>query len=191
MRITRLPPRTAALITATLTVGALLSQAAAPAWGAPPSERPTVQDLSSFVDTYWYVPGEYLLSYVNVGGGRPAVPASDQTLWNFTKADRGYLLGCSYRSINGGEWSPSAIVGSIAPNNAVSMGFYGQILTVGTGTLIRRGARTLFLMQVSTGPTTNGVTHWAYMVRARPGTPAWDSLPGTGGQSVASVDTGC
>lgn len=191
MRTYRIPATVAALLTACLATAAMGAPAAAATEGAAPASAGAVKDLSSFVDTYWYVPAEYLLSYVNVGGGRPAVAASDQTLWHFTRADRGYLLGCSYRSINGGPWSPSAIVGSIAPNNAVSLGFYGQLLTVGTGTLVRRGARTLFLMQVSTGPAVNGVTHWAYMAKARPGTPVWDDLPGTGGQSVPSVDTGC
>jgi hypothetical protein len=191
MHTTRLPARATALLTACLAAIALTAQPAAAAGGSTPTTGRSVKDLSPFVGTYWYVPAEYLLSYVNVGGGRPPVAASDQTLWHFTKADRGYLLGCSYRSINGGPWSPSTIVGSIAPNNAVSMGFYGQILTVGTGTLVRHGARTLFLMQVSTGPAVNGVTHWAYMAKARPGTPVWDDLPGSGGQSVPSVDTGC
>jgi hypothetical protein len=191
MRTYRIPAIAAALLTACLAAASLAAPPATASAGALPASAGAVKDLSSFVDTYWYVPAEYLLSYVNVGGGQPAVAASDQTLWHFTKADRGYLLGCSYRSINGGPWSPSAIVGSIAPNNAVSMGFYGQILTVGTGTLVRRGARTLFLMQVSTGPAVNGVTHWAYMAKARPGTPVWEDLPGTDGQSVPSVDTGC
>ncbi len=149
------------------------------------------KDLDSFADTYWYVPERYLLAYVNAGAQKPAQAVTDQTVWHFTKADHGYLLGCSYRSIAGGAWSTSAIIGSIAPNNDVSLGFYGKILTIGTGTLVRAVSRWMFLMQVSTGPATNGVTHWAYMMQVKPENPAWTSLPGTQGQSVPSVDTGC
>ncbi len=170
------------------------SSAASAVETAPASSPARVQpakDLSRFVGTYWYVPDKYLLAYVNVGGSKPAQAVTDQTLWHFTKADRGYLLGCSYRSIDGGEWSASAIIGSVAPNNKVLFGFYGQILTLGTGTLVRDGGRSYFLMQASTGPATNGVTHWAYMAQVTASDAAWLSLPGTNGQSVPAVDTGC
>lgn len=161
---------------------------------APTSAAARIQpskDLASFVGTYWYVPERYLLAYVNVGIGKPAQAVTDQTVWHFTKADNGYLLGCSYRSIASGAWSSSAIIGSVAPNNDVSLGFYGKILTIGAGKLMRTEGQWTFLMQVSTGPATNGVTHWAYMMQVKPENPDWTSLPGTKGQSVPSVDTGC
>jgi hypothetical protein len=150
------------------------------------------QNLTPFEGSYWYVPRAYLPAYLHQGDGKPVVRIPDQTLWHFTDSADGYLLGCSYRSIDGGaSWSPSAIVGSIAPDNSVQFGFYGEILTVGSGSLVGSRGRQTFLMQVSTGPASGGVTHWAYMVRARPGSPQWTSLPGTNGDSIASVDTGC
>lgn len=175
-----------------LVLGTVASAQAAPMEPGPISGIQPTKDLSAFVGTYWYVPAKYLPAYLHQADGKPVVRIPDQTVWHFTEAADGYLLGCSYRSIDGGStWSPSAIVGSIAPNNSVQLGFYGTILTVGSGTLVGTGNHQQFLMQVSTGPSSGGVTHWAYMVKARPNSRQWNSLPGTNGDSIPSVDTGC
>lgn len=153
---------------------------------------PPTKDLSGFRDTYWYVPKQYLLAYQNVPGPSPAVAVSDQTVWHFTKVNRGFLLGCSYRSIDGGgSWTTSSIIGSVAPNNQILFGFYADLVTVGSGTLVTTGGQSYFLMQVSTAPAINGLTHWAYMAKAKRNSRPWKSLPGTGGQSIPSVDSGC
>ncbi len=175
-----------------LMLGAVGSaQAAEPGPGPSSGIQPT-KNLTAFVGTYWYVPAKYLPAYLHQADGKPVVRIPDQTLWHFTDSADGYLLGCSYRSIDGGStWSPSSIVGSITPNNSVQLGFYGAILTVGSGTLVGTGNLQQFLMQVSTGPSAGGVTHWAYMVKAKPNSRQWNSLPGTNGDSIPSVDTGC
>lgn len=177
---------------AALSLAAVASAHAVDSRPGPIEETHATKDLSAFEGTYWYVPAKYLPAYLHQGDGKPVVRIPDQTLWHFTDSADGYLLGCSYRSIDGGAtWSPSSIVGSIAPDNSVQLGFYGQILTVGSGTLVGTGGHQQFLMQVSTGPSAGGVTHWAYMAKAKANSRQWNSLPGTNGRSIPSVDTGC
>jgi len=155
---------------------------------------PPTKDLSAFEDTYWYVPDGYLLAYRYTNLPEPKVKAVvDQTVWHLTKANEGYLLGCSFRTTTGGKlWSTSTIVGSVAPNDQVMMGFNsGKIINVASGTLISSRGHSVFLMQVAGTPPESSLTHWAYMVQVTPQDAAWYSLPGTNGWSVDRVDTGC
>ena len=184
-----------------LAVGLPLGQMAYADGGGTPSSLPgamPTKDLSGFANTYWYVPTEYLTSYQYSDQPSPNVmEVPDQTVWHFTSADKGFLHGCSFRSLDlGKSWTPATIVGSIAPNNQVLIGFYGQLLETSPGTLVQSGKRTYFLMQVSTGPIEEGNTHWAYMAQVTPRDPAWTNLPGTSvpgtkGQGIPAVDTGC
>ena len=194
----RFSPAGSAVLGLTLIMAATVpaSSGAAPTDPAPTagtrSGTPATKSLSRYRDTYWYVPKKYLLAYKYESGPPATVrPATDQTVWHFTKARHGFLFGCSYQGIDQGPWSPSKIIGSVTPDNRVLIGFYSSIDVAGSGTLVESGRRSYFLMQVSTGPRANGITHWAYMAEAKPGSRAWKRLPGTGGQSIPSVDTGC
>lgn len=152
------------------------------------------KDLSAFVDTYWYVPTEYLLAYSYSGSANPKVSAvNDQTVWHITSANGGYLQGCSFASTNNGaNWSAATIIGSVTANNSVSLGFYGNSLTVGSGQLTTSSGQPAFLMQMSTGNGIGGLTHWAYMLPITSSSSAWSSLPGTAGVSVpAATASGC
>jgi hypothetical protein len=152
------------------------------------------KDLSAFVDTYWYVPTDYLLAYAYSSSGNPKTTAvNDQTVWHFTSVNQGFLLGCSFASTNNGAtWSASTIVGSVTANNSVSIGFYGSSLTVGSGQLTSSSGQPAFLMQMSTGNGTAGLTHWAYMLPVTSSNPAWSSLPGTNSVSVPTATaSGC
>ena len=152
------------------------------------------KDLSAFVDTYWYVPTDYLLAYSYSPAGSPKASAvNDQTIWHFTSANGGYLLGCSFASTNNGaSWSTATIIGSVTANNSVSLGFYGSMLTVGSGQLTTSSGQPAFLMQMSTGNGLGGLTHWAYMLPITSSSPAWSSLPGTNGVSVPTATaSGC
>ncbi|QWD68764.1 hypothetical protein AOC21_02365 [Polynucleobacter sp. VK25] len=152
------------------------------------------KDLSAFVDTYWYVPTDYLLAYAYSSSGNPKTTAvNDQTVWHFTSVNQGFLLGCSFASTNNGAtWSASTIVGSVTANNSVSIGFYGSSLTVGSGQLTTSSGQPAFLMQMSTGNGTAGLTHWAYMLPVTSSNSAWSSLPGTNSVSVPTATaSGC
>jgi hypothetical protein len=152
------------------------------------------KDLSAFVNTYWYVPTDYLLAYAYNSSGNPKTTAvNDQTIWHFTAVNQGFLLGCSFASTNNGAtWSASTIVGSVTANNSVSIGFYGSSLTVGSGQLAVSGGQPTFLMQMSTGNGTAGLTHWAYMLPISSSDSVWSNLPGTNNVSVPTATAaGC
>jgi hypothetical protein len=152
------------------------------------------KDLSAFVNTYWYVPTDYLLAYSYSSSGNPKTTAvNDQTVWHFTSVNQGFLLGCSFASTNNGaSWSASTIVGSVTANNSVSIGFYGSSLTVGSGQLTTSSGQPAFLMQMSTGNGTAGLTHWAYMLPITSANSAWTNLPGTNGVGVPTATaSGC
>ena len=152
------------------------------------------KDLSAFVNTYWYVPTEYLLAYSYSGSANPKTSTvNDQTIWHFTSANGGYLLGCSYASTNNGaSWVSSTIIGSVTANNSVSLGFYGASLAVGSGQLTTSSGQPAFLMQMSTGNSVSGLTHWSYMLPIAPSNSAWTNLPGTNGVSVPTATaSGC
>lgn len=87
---------------------------------------------------------------------------------------------------------PSTLVGSVTANNAVSIGFYGNTLTVGSGQLTSSSGQPVFLMQMSTGSGSSGLTHWAYMLPISSADAAWNNLPGTAGVGVpAAIAGGC
>jgi hypothetical protein len=148
------------------------------------------KDLSAFVNTYWYVPQEYTLAYSYSSSSNPKTTAvRDQTIWNFTSANGGYLLGCSFTSTNNGaSWTSSTIIGSVTANNTVSLGFYGALIVVGSGILTSSSGQPAFLMQVSS----SGLTHWAYMLPITSSDPSWSSLPATNNVSVPTATaSGC
>lgn len=152
------------------------------------------KDLSSYVNTYWYVPTDYLLAYSYSATSNPKTSTvNDQTIWHFTSSNAGFLLGCSFASTdNGATWSTATIVGSVTANNSVSIGFYGAMLTVGSGQLVTSSGQPAFLMQMSTGNGSSGLTHWAYMLPITSSDPAWTNLPGTNRVSVPTATaSGC
>ena len=152
------------------------------------------KDLSAFVNTYWYVPKDYLLGYSYSSLASPKITAvNDQTIWHFTSTNGGYLMGCSFASTNNGStWTPSTIIGSVTANNSVSLGFYGSLLTVGSGQLTVSSGQPAFLMQMSAGVGPTGLTHWAYMLPITSSDASWSSLPGTNNVSVPTATAaGC
>jgi len=85
---------------------------------------------------------------------------------------------------------PSTLVGSVTANNTVSFGFYGNSLTVGSGQLTSSSGQPVFLMQMSTGSGSSGLTHWAYMLPISSADPAWNNLPGTNSVAVTTAIAG-
>lgn len=152
------------------------------------------KDLSAFVNTYWYVPQAYTLAYSYSSSSNPKTTAvRDQTVWNFTSANGGYLLGCSFTSTNNGaSWTAATIVGSVTVNNTVALGFFDGLVTVGSGILTSSSGQPAFLMQMSSGIGPSGLTHWAYMLPITSSDPSWSSLPATNNVSVPTATaSGC
>lgn len=155
---------------------------------------PAVKNLSSFVNTYWYVPTSYLPAqkYVSVPS-KSVTQVNDQTVWHFTSASNGYLMGCAFTSTdNGSSWTASTLIGSVTINDTVSIGFFGSSLVVGQGLLTTAYSQPAFIMQISAGSGAAGLTHWAYMLPITSSDTSWNSLPGTSGISVpTAIAAGC
>ena len=66
------------------------------------------KDLSAFVNTYWYVPKDYLLGYSYSSLASPKITAvNDQTIWHFTSANGGYgsllTVGSGQLTVSSGQ----------------------------------------------------------------------------------------
>ncbi len=145
-------------------------------------------------DTYWYVPTPYLPAVVLVNAD-PAQTTEvvDQTLWHIVTVENGYVIG-QVASNFGAGWGYSTLVGSIAPNGAVSFSFTpedpGSDITIGIGAMVFSEGAWFFEMQMTTGSGTANVSHWAEMAESKPGDRAWLSLPGYPGTGIAEVFAG-
>jgi hypothetical protein len=144
----------------------------------PSATPPQPAAYPQFVNTYWYVPTPYLpaIAYTNLNGVTTQSPFVDQTVWYFSGSRAAYITGSAATNL-GGTWNYSTISGSIVDAN-VSFGFYGSDLTTGTGTLTTYGPLPAFLMQMSAGGGSSGVTHYAYMLPVTSSLPQWTALPG-------------
>lgn len=165
------------------------------------SDIPDSAGMTWLADTFWYCPTPNLPATLVVNG--PAGPVvstvQDQTIWHFTVAAGGYLIGEAATNI-GGLWSYSTIVGTVTPAGGVSLSFsvdgavyYGADgvevapFTLGAGTLTTVAGEPSFLMQMSSGTAAAGLTHWAYMLEMAPGDAAWADLPGSVPRGVEEV----
>jgi hypothetical protein len=152
---------------------------------------PAVKDLTAYANTYWYVPTTYLPAqkYVSIPS-HSITQVNDQTVWHFITASNGYITGCAFTSTdNGSSWSASTLVGSVTANNVVSIGFFGSSLVVGQGQLTTAYGQSAFLMQMSAGSGTAGLTHWAYMLPITSADSNWLNLPGTASPGTTDVPT--
>ena len=114
-------------------------------------------------------------------------PVSDQTVFHITGYSRGYFSGSVVTQLGSSPASSSNMIGSVTPEGAVLLSFTGTgtssspAVTQGIGKMTKRFGQWTMENQMFTSPTeTLQIGHWAYMVRTRPGTPSWRSLPGVG-----------
>jgi hypothetical protein len=168
---------------------------------------PYSDDLTSdrwawLAGTYWYVPTETLpaLQVVDIREQRSRI-INDQTLWFIERYESGYLIGRAAISLDGAEFSPLTMVGSITPLGDVSVSFTSTdtvslslrdgvttaSLSTGGGRMIQRDGAWAFLMQMTNGAGVGNVTHWSYMVRSTPEDDSWTNLPGMPGVSIGEV----
>lgn len=152
--------------------------------------------------TYWYVPTETLpaLQVADLHNQRTRL-INDQTLWHFERYESGYLIGRAAISLDGGDFSPLTIVGSVTPLGDVLVtlastdtidvslrdGVTTATLSSGAGRLIQRKGEWVFLMQMNNGTSVGNVSHWSYMVQSTPDDESWTNLPGVPGVSIGEV----
>lgn len=158
-----------------------------------PIPRP---DRSWLAGTCWYCPAPDMPAI------RTQSPESfewvvDQTVWRITGCADGYFWGVASTLLTAAGDTPdpsqkndSTFFASITPEGAVHITFVRSAAstTVGTGCLRGDGGSARFVMQMSSGPGSALVVHWAQMLQVAPGDPEWECLPGAGISVPAMVD---
>lgn len=137
-------------------------------------------------NTTWIVPPSTLLAYEYSNSGYTAV--TDQTVWIVDDYDGGYFFGNAYTGIiqpsGSTVYSQKKFIGSVTTGGTVYMTFIpeGSVstndLVTGLGTFVKLQGTYQFVMQMNSGSTTNGLSHWSYMIPITTGSPYYNSLPG-------------
>jgi hypothetical protein len=136
-------------------------------------------------NTIWIVPPSTLLAYQYSPSSYTAV--TDQTVWVIDDYEKGYFFGNSYTAvINSGSttYTQKKILGTVSSGGAVYMTFIpsGAISTTdlvnGIGTFANLQGSYQFVMQMNAGSTTDGLSHWSYMISINEESPYYDNLPG-------------
>ncbi len=150
-----------------------------------PTPRPAREWLR---DTYWYCPAADMPALRTEATGVFAWVV-DQTVWHVTGGADGYFWGVASTLLtpagdtpDASQKSDSTFYASITPDGAVHITFVrsSAAATIGTGCLRGEGGHARFVMQMSSGPGSALVVHWAQMRQVSPDDPAWHDLPGAG-----------
>lgn len=146
--------------------------------------------------TYWYCPAPDM----------PALQTQttdtfawviDQTVWQIGGCRDGYFWGVASTLLttagavpDPSQKSDSTFYASITPEGAVHVTFVRSAAstTIGLGRLSGEGPHARFVMQMSSGPGSALVVHWAQMRQVSPGDAAWEDLPGTGTSVPAMLE---
>lgn len=146
--------------------------------------------------TYWYCPAADMPALQSQSPDSFAWVV-DQTVWHVTGCEDGYFWGVASTLLTpvGDKPDPSqkndsTFFASITPEGAVHITFVRSAAstTVGTGQVRGDGGSARFVMQMSSGPGSALVVHWAQMRRIAPGDPEWTCLPGAGVSVPAMLD---
>jgi hypothetical protein len=153
-------------------------------------------DWSWLKDTYWYCPATDMPA-LQTQSDRTFAWMVDQTVWRITGYRDGYFWGVASTLLTPAGETPDAkqksestFYASITPDGRVHITFVRSTLstTIGIGVANRRTDRVQFSMQMSSGPGSSLVVHWAQMLQVSPDDPAWTQLPGAGVSVSAMVD---
>ena len=134
----------------------------------------------------WVVPPSTLLAYQYETGS--VTSTDDQTVWIIDSYNSGYFFGNSYTYLsNGALYSQRVMLGTVTTEGNVYITFYStggstgvSDLVNGIGTLQNIQGAYQFVMQMNSGSTTNGISHWSYMTSVQPGDNYYENLPGVG-----------
>lgn len=138
--------------------------------------------------TYWYCEADCMPA-LRTRGTTAFEWVVDQTVWHVTGYRDGYFWGVASVLLTPAGEPPDAsrktdmtFFASVTPQGQVHVSFVtsARATTTGTGRITTRGGRTVFEMQMASGPGAALVLHWAYMAQVTPADPAWTHLPGAG-----------
>jgi hypothetical protein len=137
--------------------------------------------------TYWYVPNANLPA-VEWDSSDPQnySPILDQTVWHIENYEGGYFFGTVVAQIGLHPPQCQYLIGSVTPNGTVYITFNSLTdppvgspsLTTGVGKMVLKGNDWTFNMQMSSGSSSNQVTHWAFMLECTSDDECWTDLPG-------------
>ena len=136
-------------------------------------------------NTIWIVPPSTLPAYEYSPSSYTAV--TDQTVWIIDGYDKGYFFGTAYTAvINSGTTTHTQkkMIGTVTSGGAVYITFIpsGSIPTTdlvnGIGTFVNLQGSYQFVMQMNAGSTTDGLSHWSYMISINQNSPYYYNLPG-------------
>lgn len=136
-------------------------------------------------NTIWIVPSSTLLAYEYSPSSYTAV--TDQTVWIIDDYAGGYFFGNAYTAvINSGSttYTQKKMIGTVTSGGAVYITFIplGPTSTTdlvnGIGTFVNLQGSYTFVMQTNAGSTTNGLSHWSYMISINQNSPYYYNLPG-------------
>jgi len=138
--------------------------------------------------SYWYCPAPDMPA-LQTRSTDVFLWAIDQTVWQVGGYRDGYFWGAASTVLTPAGATPdpsqrslATFFASITPEGDVHVTFVRSAAstTLGIGRLQGEGANARFVMQMSSGPGTALVVHWAQMRPIAPGDAAWDDLPGAG-----------
>lgn len=136
-------------------------------------------------NTIWIVPPSTLLAYKYSTSSYTAV--TDQTVWIVDGYDDGYFFGNAYTAVIDSDsttYTQKKMLGTVTNGGAVYITFIpaGAISTTdlvnGIGTFVNLQGSYQFVMQMNAGSTTDGLSHWSYMISINQNSPYYDNLPG-------------
>jgi hypothetical protein len=137
-------------------------------------------------NTTWVVPTSTILAYrYSISG---FTPVTDQTVWIIDTYDSGFFFGNAYTAIvnppNPINYTQKKMLGTITDTGTVYITFIpsGGIsfsdLVTGLGTFSKLQGNYTFIMQMNSGTTAVGLSHWSYMVNISENSSYFDNLPG-------------
>lgn len=136
-------------------------------------------------NTIWIVPPSTLLAYQYTATNYTAV--TDQTVWVIDNYDNGYFFGMAYTAvINSGSttYTQKKMLGTVTSGGEVYITFIpSEVISTtdlvnGVGTFVKLQGSYQFVMQMNAGSTTDGLSHWSYMISIDQNSPYYYNLPG-------------
>ena len=140
-----------------------------------------------FENTYWIVPPEGIYSVFHIQGDNKFVVDRGQTVFHITDYFNGYFTGAvvvklTERQIVNCQY----VLGQVTPEGRVFMTMYnadpgsqdvGQVVNYPLGQMVKRGKNWTMVNTMTSLAQGGTLSHWAYMVQAKPGTLAYNDLP--------------
>ena len=140
-----------------------------------------------FENTYWIVPPEGIYSVFHVQSDNKFIVDRGQTVFHITDYFNGYFTGAVVVKLTERQIiNCQFVLGQVTPEGRVFMTMYdsapgsatlGQVVNDPLGQMVKRG-KNWTMVNTMTSPGQGGtLSHWAYMVQAKPGSLSFNDLP--------------